>query len=760
MIMNTRARACVAAVAVVLAGAARGDEPPNPTCSHAKALRAPRPVDPELPWVSRMLREAMPLTDVLHNDLDIEVLPATSSVAGGNTMTVKSLADGLREFTFRLRGNMTISACVLNGSTPAACQLVGTTARVVTLDRAYDRGEVFTLKVSYSGVPARIDDAITFSTTPDGFPNIYTLSQPFGASAWWPCKDVDYGQLGDNSDKATLDFAVTVPASISVTANGMLVGVDDLDGARRRYRWATSYPMATYLVAFSAGKYSTWTRPFDYAGGSMPVEFNLYAYADSPTRRANMEKVIPMLGTFGGAYGLYPFIAEKYGLYQFGWGGGMEHQTNTGQCCFNSEWLSAHELAHQWWGDDVTCRTWGDIWLNEGFATYSEAIWEERKPGSPGASALRAAMSNRRPGSVSGTVYRYDTSSFGSIFSGTYAYNKGAWVVHMLRGVVGDERFFDILAAWRNAYSGSAGTTDDFAAIASSVSGLDLTRFFDQWVYLGGAPAYTYGFQNVTIGGQRYLRLHIRQTQQTSYGVDGVFEMPITARLSIASGSVDVVLENSARLQHYVISVTGPATPAIDPDNWILWTNVSAESYIPGPPKVVSADPAVGAWYAAVGPSSLSVTFSEDVSVDAGKLGLTGPAGPVPFTVAYDPAKFTATLLLAEALSPGVYALSVSDSITSAASGIPLDGEIADPFRAGSLPSGDGLPMGTTIIGFEVRAAACRVDLNGDGTVSFADYLEFLSLFDALDARADFDGDGTVNFSDYLQFLNEFEAGC
>lgn len=749
---------CLTAVAA-LTGAAWGQD--GSWCAHAKAFRERMAaVDRETPEVSRLLRESMPLTDVLHNDLDIEVLPATRSVTGRNTMTVRSEVDGLTEFTFRLRNNMIVSACILNGSTPAAWSMLGQTGRVVALDRAYQRGEVFTLTVEYAGAPARVDDAITFRTTPDGFPSVYTLSQPFGASAWWPCKDVDYGEPGDNSDKATLDIAVTVPDAISVTANGLLMGVDELEGSRRRYRFATGYPMSTYLVAFSAARYVTWTKPFEFGGGAMPVEFNLYAAGDSPSRREGAERVIPMLETFSQTFGPYPFLGEKYGLYQFGWGGGMEHQTNTGQCCFNNEWLSAHELAHQWWGDDITCRTWSDIWLNEGFATYAEAIWEERKPGSSGGAALRAAMADRRPGLVSGTVYRYDTSSFASIFSQSYSYYKGAWVLHMLRGVVGDEAFFDTLAAWRTAYGGSAATTSDFAAIASSVSGKDLTRFFQQWIYQGGAPAYRYGSQNVVIAGRPYLRLHIRQIQPETYGVGGLFDMPVRLRLNSTSGASEIAVPNRGKVQHYLIPVTGPASPTFDPDRWILWTEATPESYIPGPPKVVASEPEAGASYAIAGPSGLSVTFSDSVNIDASEVGLTGPAGPVPLTLAYDPATFTATLSVAEPLGPGVYTLSVSDGVTAVSSGVPLDGELADPGRPGSLPSGDGLPMGTAIIAFEVRGPACRVDLNADGTVSFADYLEFLGLFDVQDLRADFDGDGVVNFQDYLVFLNEYEAGC
>ena len=131
-----------------------------------------------------------------------------------------------------------------------------------------------------------------------------------------------------------------------------------------------------------------------------------------------------------------------------------------------SESLTAHELSHQWWGDDVTCRTWNDIWLNEGFATFSECVWEENKTGTPIPLSYKNCILTRKPSNVGGSVYVYDTTDPNRIFSSTYSYKKGAWVLHQLRGVVGDTMFYDILAAHRAAHQGSAATTDDFVAVA------------------------------------------------------------------------------------------------------------------------------------------------------------------------------------------------------------------------------------------------------------------------------------------------------
>src|SRR5262249_15754047 len=152
--------------------------------------------------------------------------------------------------------------------------------------------------------------------------------------------------------------------------------------------WLTNYKTAPYLWFFSSTNYNQWSRTYTYqlpggGTGTMPVEFSIYPASDTAANRAAWEKVVDMLGVFSQLFGEYPFVGEKYGIYQFPFAGGMEHQTYTGQGTF-VEYVTAHELGHQWWGDNVTCRTWNHIWLNEGFATYCEALWEEFKPGSTG----------------------------------------------------------------------------------------------------------------------------------------------------------------------------------------------------------------------------------------------------------------------------------------------------------------------------------------------------------------------------------------
>ncbi|MFQ5589649.1 MAG: M1 family metallopeptidase [Phycisphaerae bacterium] len=543
------------------------------------------------PAQGRDKAEVLQDTDLLHYELDIEVSninPAAGTVTltGSNRMSIRSLSPNLTEFTFRLRDNFTITSAVLNDTTPALVTAQSWTTRVATLDRAYGVGEEFTLTIAYTGTTSAI--AVGEEA---GVPYVATLSEAWWSFSWWPAKDGDVGEPGDLSDKATMEFSITVPDNFDVPSNGLLQSVDVLPGGRKRYNWASNYPNTAYGVSLAVSEYNRWTEYYNYPGGSMPVEFYIYDTYDNPTNRAAWGQVVDMLGVFSGLFGEYPFVNEKYGIYNFPWSGGMEHQTMTGQGGLFGfvESLSAHELAHSWWGNMVTCKTWDDIWLNEGFATYGECLWDEFKGGASNPLAYINCMQINRPynSGANGTVYVYPWElTEGRIFSGTYSYAKGAWVLHQLRGVVGDQAFFDILAAYRAAYAYSAATTDEFIAIASATYGEDLTWFFDQWVYNAGAPAYEYGWRSKNIEGQDYLDLRITQIQQPPN--PSVFTMPVDIVVTTANRtSQTITVWNDAREQLFTIPIDGPAFGVqFDPAEWILRSGVVNAPYAVAAPTV------------------------------------------------------------------------------------------------------------------------------------------------------------------------------
>ncbi len=771
-----------AMLGLTIAQATRAQEPPLVGCGKARSMAAQcvdesdcsEPTPPGL-------REALDGTDVLHYALDLEISNLNTgsnncTITGTNVMTIRSKIDGLTEFTFRLHGNYTITTLTVIDEMnviPVSYTQPSTTTRVVTLNRPYGMEEEFLLTVAYTGTSVSIDDSIDV-TTQGGTPIAYTLSEPFGEYTWWPCKDGEPGQPGDNSDKATMEFNITTPNNYVVPSNGALQGVDTLSANRKQYRWATGYPITPYLVSFAATNYNTWTRTYNYPAGvgypagSMPVEFYIYPGSDTPTNRTNWEKCLNMLATYRTVYGEYPFINEKYGIYNFNYGGGMEHQTITGQGSF-SESLTAHELSHQWWGDMITCKDWHHIWLNEGFATYSECLWEERKTGSVNSTAYFSAINARRPSNngAGGSVYRYNAGSLNTIFSSTYSYNKGAWVLHMLRHAIGDAAFFDTLAEYRSQHAYGAATTEDFQSAAEGVSGMDLSAFFDEWVYQRGAPAYQYGWQSVTVVGQNYLLVRLAQTQAATVGsppqVLNVYEMPIDLNVTIGGLPQTLVVQNDARTEWFVVPVSGSVTAAaFDSSSWILRGTTTNVAYQPGPPKVVATSPAPGDLLP-VGPSQLQVTFHTPVNASVSDFSLVGEVtGTQSLTMLSSPGVNPVVLGLAGALPGDAFTLTIASTVTAVDSGMALDGEMVNPSSPSSLPSGDGLAGGNAVIRFAVTPCVVVADIDANCTRNEVDVSLFVQTLLGFDVdwdhitRSDVDQSGLVDGKDIAAFVGAF----
>ena len=676
------------------------------------------------------LREALADTDVLHHTLDIEIsnlVPAsnTCTITGSNATLIESKSPALTQCTFRLRNQYVITSAIITdefGNNPvdvtAGVTTPTTTTRIATLDRTYTEGERFIITIAYNGTSASRGFGSIDVGTQGGTPVVATLSEAYYAYTWWPCKDGDTFVPGDNSDKFTMDFYLTAPNNYVVPSNGLQMGAPvNLGDGRLKYHWHTDYPISTYLVSFAATNYNTWSQTYNYPGGSMPVEFFIYPGNDTPGNRSAWEKCVDMLGVFRDIYGEYPFVNEKYGHYNFNFGGGMEHQTITGLGTF-SESVIAHELGHQWWGDMITCKNWNSIYLNEGFATYSECLWEERKTGTPNFAAYNSAIIARKPAGVGGTVYVSDagTADMNTIFSSTNSYRKGAWVLHMLRGVVGDAAFFQILADYRAAYEFSSATAQEFASLASASSGQDLSTFFDQWVMKPGAPTYQYGWQSASVNGQNYLLAHINQTHTTA-GFPRVFEMPVPLRLTIGGSPQTVTVINDGNgvnedpqaeegPEWFVVPVSGIVTAlTFDPDQWILRIPLPASvAYVPGPAKIVQTVPTPGELVPeSANPSQLNVWFHTAVNTVDAHYSLVGDVyGPQTISIVSGANVNPVVINTFAPLPPDRYTLAVTSGVTAVNSGMPLDGEVADPTSPASLPSGDGTVGGDAQIQFDI----------------------------------------------------------
>jgi aminopeptidase N len=662
-------------------------------CSRVKAARADFSAESDR---LRLKSSSDPLaeqTDVLHYRLDFEIDPVAEYLDGGNTMTVRVVANEVAAFRFWLHSAMSITEIRVDDRV-AAWRRLDTETIEVELGQSFARSETFELEVLYQGSPVTSGWMSIVFSDQRGTPVVSTLSEPWFSYTWWPVKE-------DSRDKATGELLITVPDDLTVVSNGVLAGIESTGAGKHRFHWATDYPMSPYLFAFSATRYNTFSDNYLHPMGAMPVEFFVYPDSDTPQNRALWRLSVDMLATFGELYGLYPFIEEKYAIYQFPWGGGMEHQTATGQGGFWED-LTAHELAHQWWGDMVTCATWSDIWLNEGFATYSEALWLEFKSGVSNPDALREAMSRRRPRRLDGTVYVHDSSNVSRIFSSDYSYRKGAWVLHMLRGVVGDEVFFATLEAYRHRYEYRTATSEDFRHVAEEVWGGDLRWFFDQWVYGGGAPAYRYGWLEHEVDGRRYLEVSLTQTQGES-----AFEMPLTIETIELGERHRYTVWNDERNEHFLIPVSVPVDAVdLDPDLSVLARSKTVVAFTEGPPRIVGAGIALDQRAHPGTARSIEVTFHEDVIVDGSDFVLRRADGAaVDLSVSYDAATYTATLVSSEALGFGTFELTVDDAIVDVASGLALDGEIDATNARAKLPSGDGVAGGNAVIEFDIIAS-------------------------------------------------------
>lgn len=798
----------VAAIGVVVLGAAVLSEPggrrrgvvepvpvPEVECAIcARGLMSGRQVEQRSapPWATGGGEDgAAPATDVLNYDLDVEINPTAVTIAGRNIMTVKSLEAGLTTFQIQLDQAFTISALTVDGVPAGWVRVVGPVIDV-TLPRAYALDEQFALRVDYSGTPPTGNGfgSITF-TTQNGQPLVHTLSEPYFANTWWPVKE-------DNNDKATGSMAFTVPGPLVVASNGLLQGVDSLPGGKLKYRWRTNYQTAPYLFSFSTTNYNQFGDTYVHSGGSMPLQFFIYPANDTSGNRTAWLRTKDMLAAFASRFGPYPFISEKYGIYQFSFGGGMEHQTMTGQGTF-SESVTAHELGHQWWGDMITCATWSDIWLNEGFASYCEALWFEASgrnlnPVTPGFTALRTAMLARRPSSTDGTVYFFRTeptpgdvvaqsNDVNRMFSSNFSYRKAGWVLHMLRWVVGDQAFFDILAAYRQTYQYRTAATADFQAVCEAVSGRDLDWFFNQWVFNPGAPLYSYGWRNVSAGGRNYVELYLNQTQNAAWPT---FDMPLDVGTTAGTGNASRTVRNNARTQHLLWEVPGAISSlTLDPNNWVLTASNTSPAYgktaatfVEGPPKIVDVQPAPGSSSAA---SVVRVTFHRPVNSSAGQYALTRSGSPVAFTHAYNAGAQRADLTLTPPIMPGIYVLTVGVGVTGQTGGLALDGEAANPVSPASLPTGDGVPGGAATFRFSIPScSAADVATEGggllsgpDGFVTGVDFDVFIQAFfsetrdpfgtllaDLTDAVGTGSPDGLLTGSDFDRFIVQFFTGC
>ena len=500
--------------------------------------------------------------DVGYHRLFWEVDPAKAEIKGEVTTYFRALAD-IDEVVFDLADNMKVSQVKQRGQELSFDQN-SNDELIINIPSTQKQNVLDSLTIFYQGNPVSSGfGSFEISTHgPGNTPILWTLSEPYGAKGWWPCKQ----DLIDKID--SIDIYIKHPENYKAASNGLLIS-EISNAGKTLTHWRHQYPIPAYLIAMAVTNYTVYN---DNAQG---LEFDIvnYVYPENLDSTIGRTAVTPaIMKLFNELFEMYPFAKEKYGHAQFGWGGGMEHTTMT----FMGGWsrgLIAHELAHQWFGNKITCGSWEDIWLNEGFATYLDGLVYENFDGEAVFSQWRKAVVNNVISSPSGSTFVTDTTSVSRIFNSRLSYRKGAMIVHMLRYKLGDEAFFKGIQNYLSdpelafAYA-KTGHLQKHLEAASDTS---LDEFFKDWFYGEGYPEYEIVW-NQTSADQI---IHFQVNQQQSHPSVSFFDMPLPVTVNGIFGEKEKLrLEVSEDNQEFSIQLDfNVASIEIDPDSHLISNN-------------------------------------------------------------------------------------------------------------------------------------------------------------------------------------------
>ncbi len=507
--------------------------------------------------------------DLKHYTFKLDVDPNVSYISGNVTANFLVTKENTDYIYFDFNSAMTVDSIKYHNQIVSS-SFSGTFELKIDLPSKLIKSSMDSITIWYQGNPSTsgfgsFETAIQRCNSQENV--LWTLSEPYGARDWWPTKQ----SLNDKID--SIDMYVTTPTGYKVGSNGLLKSVIK-SGDKLTHHWKHNYPEPAYLIAIAVSNYSEYIDwvPLDNGDSLMVLEYVYPCNLDDA--KTGTADIIPTMQFYISLFGNYPFDKEKYGHAQFGWGGGMEHSSMTFVSGFNHS-LLAHELAHQWFGDKITCGSWQDIWLNEGFATYLEGLtydfdrqpyyWKLWKS----QNRFRALYPDH------GSVFVDDTSSVGRIFNGSLSYAKGAYLLHMLRWKLGDNDFFKALHNYINdpklAYNYARSI--DLQKHLEEQSGQDLTEFFNDWLYGKGFPTYSFKWWYNTEG-----RLFIQVNQTQSDNSVDYFEMPVPVQLLGEEKDTILVLNNTKDGEVFDFDLGFKSDDFIfDPDMWLCAKFASAD---------------------------------------------------------------------------------------------------------------------------------------------------------------------------------------
>lgn len=498
-------------------------------------------------------------------DWNINPVPTSKIISGTVTTYFKTIAANVNNITFDLNSGSFDNASLVVHYHGIVCSKTFSATNIlsITLPVTLPLNRFDSISITYSGTPPAVNaNAEGYQRKLDGSDAyIYTLSESYEDRDWWPCK-------ADMQDKIdSLDMNVTVPTAYWVAGPGKLIDSSAISGTEKIFKYKHRYPITSYLVALGIAKYNRYHRgTVNISGKNVPVVYYLFPSISGTTLTntlARLDVSKQELVEFSNRFGPYPFADEKHGYYQFGWGGGMEHQSFSamGSSALGSWSTIAHELGHQWFGDKVSFATWNHLWLAEGFAKYSEVIAAEAIPaiGVTPASHLSAIKTTAR--ARNNTPIQLSTASIANsntiwtTANDEAVYQRGAMVVSMLRATLGDTKFYqglknyiaDPLLAYKSA------TTADLERNMENQAGVDMSSFFTAWINGAGTPSYT---------GQYYINgkyIQFKFTQSRVGGSVSHFPMPIVLRIANSTGTKDTTVV----IYHYTATSLGYAGDGI-----------------------------------------------------------------------------------------------------------------------------------------------------------------------------------------------------
>ena len=500
------------------------------------------------------------------HDYDVKYLrcrwttdPAVRSITGDVCTYFVPTVAGFDSARFDLTDSLLVDSVKYHGISLAFSH----TGNLLTafLPLAVPQNILDSISVFYEGVPPNTGFGSFTNDIHNNVPIVWTLSEPYGGSDWWPCKNT----LSDKAD--SLDVIVTTPSAYRAASNGILVS-ETINGPSRTCHWKHRYPIATYLICFSATNYARYTDVVPFNASNVTV-WNYVYPEDSAAVVPQTSSIVPIMQLYDTLFGLYPFANEKYGHAECNFGGGMEHQTMTFVGGFGYE-LIAHELGHHWFGDKVTCGSWQDIWLNEGFATYLSGLCYEHYGFNTYWMPFKAMRINTITSAPSGSVWCDDTTNVARIFDARLSYAKGAMILNQLRWVIGDSAFFAAINNYLNdpAFAYRFARTSDLKSHFEISSGQNLTWYFNDWFTGQGFPSYQISWLQTG----NTLNFTVNQTQ-SDVSVP-FFELPLPIEFKNLTNDTIIRFNNTFSGENFSVNLPFAVDSLkLDPQLWLITAN-------------------------------------------------------------------------------------------------------------------------------------------------------------------------------------------